>query len=180
MLASLVSQIAAGDVNSGRRAIRGSANADPLQRRAKAYILKRRVALRLYLRLATEVLLISISGQHLGSVDCWLCQIFTRSLGTALLSIRAFMCVTRRGFSPLEGRMLRACYWRQRRSCFVADRTLGNSVGAIELVARSKCAMCTFAAGDWGSFGNPLLGTFHPSGGCALALRRLGIGLLPG
>ena len=146
----------------------------------KAHILKRRFALRLFLWLATEVLLISISGQNLGSVDCWLRQIFTRSLGTALLSIRAIVCVTRRGFSPLEGRMLRACYWRQRWSCPVADRTLGNSVGAIELVARSKSTMRTLAAGDWGSFGNPLLGTFRPFGGCALALRRLGIGLLPG
>ena len=142
--------------------------------------MKRRIALRLYLWSATEVLLISISGQHLGSVDCWLRQIFTRSLGTVLLSIRAFMRVTKRGLSPLEGRMLRACYWRQRRSCLVADRTLGNSVGAIELVACSSCTMRTFAVGDWGSFGNPLLGTFHPFGGCALALRRLGIGLLPG
>ena len=40
MLACLVSQIAAGDVNSGRRVIRGSATADPLFRRAKAYMLK--------------------------------------------------------------------------------------------------------------------------------------------
>ena len=76
--------------------------------------------------------------------------------------------------------MLRACYWRQRRSCPVADRTLGNSVGAIELVARSNRAMCTFAVGDWGSFGYPLLSTFRPFGGSAFSLRRLGVGLLPG
>ena len=30
-----------------------------------------------------------MSGQHLGSVDGWLCQIFTRSLGTAASNYRA-------------------------------------------------------------------------------------------
>jgi hypothetical protein len=52
--------------------------------------------------------------------------------------------------------MLWACYWRQRRSGFAADRVLGNSVGANELVARSGGALRTVEAGDWGCFGDPL------------------------
>jgi hypothetical protein len=61
--------------------------------------------------------------------------------------------------------MLWACYWRQRRSSFAADRVLGNSVGAIEWVACSGGALCTAEAGDWGCFGDLLLDTFRPFGG---------------
>lgn len=41
---------------------------------------------------------------HTGSVDCWLRQIFTRSLGTILPSFR-ILCVSRRRFSPPERHM---------------------------------------------------------------------------
>ena len=39
----------------------------------------------------------------MGSVDCWLCQIFTRSLGTALPSIRALCAWWSVGFLLLRG-----------------------------------------------------------------------------
>ena len=75
--------------------------------------------------------------------------------------------------------------WRDSKRCHnrglsVADRTLGNSVGAIESVIHSVSTMCTLDVGDWGRLGGSLLGIFHPFGGCACALRRLGLGLLPG
>ena len=125
-------------------------------------------ALRLYLWLATEVLLISINGQRLGSVDCWHRQISTRSLGTALLSIRALRAWWSVGFLLLRGACIGSCYWRQRRSSPVTDRTLGNSVGAIESVACSVSAMRTCEVGDWGRFGDPHLGTFRPLWGLCL------------
>jgi len=63
--------------------------------------------------------------------------------------------------------MWRVCYRWQHRSFYVADRTLGNSVGAIESVIHSVGTMCTVDVGDWGRFGGSLLGIFHPFGGCA-------------
>jgi hypothetical protein len=60
------------------------------------------------------------------------------------------VCVMKRGFSPPEGHMWRVCYWRKRQSSTVADRTLGNSVGAIESVACSVGAMCIDEASDLG------------------------------
>lgn len=46
-----------------------------LDGRAKAYILKRyRWYCAHFWRLTPEVLLTTMSGHHLGSVDCWLCQ----------------------------------------------------------------------------------------------------------
>jgi hypothetical protein len=57
------------------------------------------------LQSTTEVLPISMSGQHLGSVDGWLCQIFTRSLGTAASNYRASCARLGVGFLLLR----RAC-----------------------------------------------------------------------
>ena len=79
-----------------------------------------------------------MSGHHLGSVDCWLCQTIHQIFGDSPADYpRRFVCVSRRGLSPREARMWWACYWRQRRSGLAADRALRNSVGAIEMVARS-------------------------------------------
>jgi hypothetical protein len=73
--ASLVTQVAVGDVNSVQRATRGSANCWRLDGRAKAYISKRcRWHCAHLLRLTPEVPLTTMSGHHTGSVDCWLCQ----------------------------------------------------------------------------------------------------------
>jgi hypothetical protein len=67
ILASLVTQVAVGDVNSVQRATRGSATVGCLNRRVKAHILKRcRLVLRLFLRLTPEVLLTTMSGRHYG------------------------------------------------------------------------------------------------------------------
>ena len=55
------------------------------------------------LRLATEVPLIYISRHHLGSVDCWHCQIFSRSLGTTLLLSRALCACCNPGFLLSRG-----------------------------------------------------------------------------
>ena len=41
----------------------------------------------------TEVLPIYFDGHHLGSVDCWLCQIFIKPLGTTLPSFRGLLRV---------------------------------------------------------------------------------------
>ena len=68
------------------------------------------------------------------------------------------------------------CWWGS-----APDRTLGNSVGAIESVARSVGVLCTFAAKDWSlASAGYLPSTFRPFWGCTRALRRLGRGLLPG
>ena len=73
-----------------------------------AYILKR-CLLAPHLLLYAELKPFHLfGGHHLGSVDCWLCQIFTRSLGTILPSFRVLR-VTRRGFSPPESYMQRKC-----------------------------------------------------------------------
>ena len=110
----------------------------------------------------------------LGSVDCWPCQLFIRSLGAAPPTIRASCCVSWRGLPPLEAYMQRACYRRSRLPGFVVDHALGNSVGAIESVACSDCAVRAFEVGDWGCFGDPVPGTIRPFGGLAGALRRAG------
>ncbi len=73
--ASLVTQVAVGDVNSVQRATRGSVNCWRLDGWAKAYISKRcRWHCACSLRLTPEVPLTTMSGHHTGSVDCWLCQ----------------------------------------------------------------------------------------------------------
>ena len=41
----------------------------------------------------TEALPMYFDGHHLGSVDYWLCQLFTRSLGAALPSFRGLLRV---------------------------------------------------------------------------------------
>jgi hypothetical protein len=53
-----------------------------------------------------------------------------------------------RRLSPLETRMLWACYWWQRWLSFAVDRVLGNSVWVIKLVVCSSIALCTAEAGD--------------------------------
>jgi hypothetical protein len=109
-------------------------------------------------------------------VDYWLCQIFTRSLGTILPSFR-IPCVTRRRFSPPEGCMQRTCMRWQHRSWLVADHLLGNSVGAIESVA---CALGTIGASraaTWIASASPCLVKLAPFGGsaCVLYVRGLRI-----
>lgn len=80
--ASFVTQVAVGDVNSVQRATRGLANCWCLDGRAKAYILKRcRWCCAHFSRLTPEVLLTTMSGHHLGSVDCWLCQTIHQIFG---------------------------------------------------------------------------------------------------
>jgi len=51
------------------------------------------IGIALLLAARTEALPIYFDGRHLGSVDCWLCQIFTRSLGTTLPSFRSLLRV---------------------------------------------------------------------------------------
>ena len=48
------------------------------------------------------------------------------------------------------------------------------------MIVCSVGALCVCEVGNWGCFGDLLLGTFRPFGGFASALRRLGVGLLPG
>ena len=80
--ASFVTQVLVGDVNSVQRTTRGSANCRCLDGRAKAYILKRyRWYCAHFWRLTPEVLLTTMSGHHLGSVDCWLCQTIHQIFG---------------------------------------------------------------------------------------------------
>ena len=80
--ASFVTQVLVGDVNSVQRTTRGSANCRCLDGRAKAYILKRyRWYCAHFWRLTPEVLLTTMSGHHLGSVDRWLCQTFHQIFG---------------------------------------------------------------------------------------------------
>ena len=142
--------------------------------RAKACILKSRpLASRPHLRLTPEVPLTTMSGHHLGSVDGWLCQILHQIFGGSPAGYPRFVRVSRRGFPPLEARMQWACYWRQRRSGSAADRALGNSVGAIEMVACSDCALRAVEVGDWGCFvAIPFLVQSGRFGGLAAAFRR--------
>jgi hypothetical protein len=129
LIACLVPLIAAGE---GGKPLywcgRGHGESVVLVQVGLAYILKRRL-------LASHLLLYAelkpfhlFGGHHLGSVDCWLCQIFTRSLGTILSSFRVLR-VTRRGFSPPEGYMQRTCFRRQRRSWLVCGLGLGELSG---------------------------------------------------
>ena len=125
------------------------------------------------MRLTPEVPLTTMSGHHLGSVDGWLCQIIHQIFGGSPVGYPRFMRVSRRGFPPLEACMQWACYWRQRRSGSAADRALGNSVGAIEMVACSDCALRAVEVGDWGCFvAIPFLVQSGRFGGLAAAFRR--------
>jgi hypothetical protein len=59
------------------------------------------------------------------------------------------------------------------RQASAADRVLGNSVGAIEMVARSDLRFTArLAAGDWGCFrATPFLGTTIPAASAAWLLH---------
>jgi hypothetical protein len=72
MLAKPVSQVAAGDVNSGQHAIRGGFALLFLLRQGNSYMLKRSFGLRLGLKGGTEALLSYGSRHLLESVDGWL------------------------------------------------------------------------------------------------------------
>lgn len=75
LLASFVTQVLVGDVNSVQRKTRGLANCRRLDGRAKAYILKQyRWYCACFWRRTPEAPLTTMSGHHLGSADCWLCQ----------------------------------------------------------------------------------------------------------
>jgi hypothetical protein len=75
ILANFVTQVAVGDVNSVRRATRGTVNYWRLDGRAKAYIAKRcRWHCAHFSRPIPEVPLTTMSGHRMGSVDYWLCQ----------------------------------------------------------------------------------------------------------
>ena len=106
--ASLDPLIAAGGVLTLLRAIMASATPFYNCRRALAHILKRYPWYFTCFCNWNRSPFDSLGGHHLGSVDCWLCQIFTRSLGTTLSSFRVLR-VTRRGFSPPESYMQRTC-----------------------------------------------------------------------
>ena len=105
IFASLVTQVAVEDVHSGQRATRGSATVVACRGGLRPIYWSSASVLRPYLQSTTEVLPISMSGQHLGSVDGWLCQIFTRSLGTAASNYRASCARLGVGFLLLR----RAC-----------------------------------------------------------------------
>ena len=133
----------------------------------------RPLASRPHLRLTPEVPLTTMSGHQLGSVDGWLCQIIHQIFGGSPVGYPRFVRVSRRGFPPLEARMQWACYWRQRRSGSAADRALRNSVGAIEMVACSDCALRALEVGDWDCFvAIPFLVQSGRFGGLAAAFRR--------
>ena len=51
------------------------------------------IGIALLLAARTEALPIYFDGHHLGSVDCWLCQIFIKPLGTTLPSFRGLLRV---------------------------------------------------------------------------------------
>ena len=75
ILASLVTQVAVGDVNSVQRAYPGLGDCWGLEWVGESlYIEAVPLALRPFLRLTPEVLLTTMSGHHMGSVDNWLCQ----------------------------------------------------------------------------------------------------------
>lgn len=47
-----------------------------------------------------------LTGIVMGSVDCWLCQTIHQIFGDSPADYpRRFVCVSRRGLSPLEARM---------------------------------------------------------------------------
>jgi hypothetical protein len=95
--------IAAGKDLSLLHAIMASAPLFDNCRQALAYMLKQYFCIRLLLLLEQKPCHL-LGRQLLGSVDYWLCQLFTRSLGTTLPSFRVLR-VTRRAFSPPEGYM---------------------------------------------------------------------------
>jgi hypothetical protein len=101
--ASLVTLIAAGEVHSLLRAIMVSAA--PISIAGRPMPIYRSGILEYFACAWLDLKSLHfLGGRHLGSVDCWLCQIFTRSLGTTLPSFRVLR-VTRCGFSPPESCM---------------------------------------------------------------------------
>ena len=92
----------------------------------------------------------------MGSVDDWLRYSFHQIFGDGSVKFPRSR-VSRHESSPLEGRMWRDRYRCKSRRRPVADRTLGNSVGAIESVARSVVASCSCSACGWDRFGVSLL-----------------------
>jgi hypothetical protein len=72
--------------------------------------------------------------------------------------------------------MHRKCARRQRRPWLVADQLLGNSVGAIESIARAIVAFGFDRVAIWGASASPCLVQLAPFGGSASVLRRLGLG----
>ena len=82
ILASLVTQVAVGDVNSVQRAYQGLGDCWGLEWAGESlYAEAAPLALRPFLRLTPEVLLTTMSGHHMGSVDHWLCQILYQIFG---------------------------------------------------------------------------------------------------
>ncbi|KAF3948030.1 hypothetical protein CMV_025915, partial [Castanea mollissima] len=99
----------------------------------------------------TEVLLVSrLAGTIWGLWIAGFAKRFTRSSGMALSSTRA-CALTWLGSSPPEGRMRRCSKRCNSRMRPAADRNLGNSVGAIESVARGLGVSHTLDACGWGS-----------------------------
>ena len=126
------------------------------------------LALRLFLWLATEVLFVFRAGTVWG--------LWMNGFAKHLPNLWGYPC---RISAPcgrdeaIAGLLLLRGVWgdlsqRQRWQCTASDRTLGNSVGAIESVACSVGASCTFAVGNWSRFVRlPASYIPLPSGGCA-------------
>ena len=77
-------------------------------------------------------------------------KFFTRSLGAALLAIRA-CALSRYGLPPLETCMQWACFWRQRQSGF-PPRTAswGTQWGQFEWSLAATCALLRICGGRLG------------------------------
>jgi len=180
ILASLVTQVAVEDVHSGQRATRGSATVGSCRGGLRPIYWSSASVLRLYLQSTSEVLPISMSGRHLGSVDGWLCQIFTRSLGTAAFNYRASCVRLGVGFLLLRSVCCGLVTGGNAGRVSLRTASWGTQWGQMNWLPAATGALCTVEAGDWGCFGDLLPDTLRPFGGMAFALRRFGVGLLSG
>jgi hypothetical protein len=123
------------------------------------YIEAAPLVLRPCLRSAPEVPLTSMSGHHMGSVDSWLCQNIHQIFGGCPAGYPRFGVLSRRGLPPLETRMYRACFGRQRPSSDRCGPRLEELSGGNWNGRLPRCALyCVLKVGDWGCFSSdPLL-----------------------
>ena len=111
-------------------------------------------------------------GRLLGSVDCWLCQIFTRSLGTTLPSFRGLLRVEAWVFSSWRlyaaEVFLTATSTTARCGPAFGELSGGNWIGR----SHSHCFE-PWLSGDLGRFGVSLLGTTRSLRGVCLRAAAL-------